>query len=108
MGNVLGLKSRPCLPDAALLDETLRERFRQQVPGWRVQNNSQGKHCIRQDWNAKDGAAAAQLQQQITELAAAQGHAVGHTDVIGNTVVVELSTAAAGELRGLKRKGVCM
>jgi len=98
MGKIMGLKSRSCLPDAPLLEDALRERYRQQVPGWRVQNNSQGKACIRQDWNAKDGAAAAQLQQQITELAAAQNHTISHTDIVGNTVVVELTTAAAGGL----------
>lgn len=44
IGKHIGLTSRKCQPEdsVTLLDETLRERFRQQVPGWRVQNNAAG------------------------------------------------------------------
>jgi hypothetical protein len=44
IGEHIGLTSRKCQPveGLALLDEQLRERFRQQVPGWRIQNNAAG------------------------------------------------------------------
>lgn len=44
IGKHIGLTSRKCQPAEAaqLLDDTRRERYRQQVPGWRVQNNAAG------------------------------------------------------------------
>lgn len=47
MGEHIGLLSRTCQPldSLQLLDEQLRERLRQQVPGWRIQNNAAGT-CV--------------------------------------------------------------
>lgn len=56
-----------------------------------------GVQCIRQEWTAKDGQAAQQLIQQLQDLAAQQGHALTHTDAVGNTVIAELTTAPKGE-----------
>jgi hypothetical protein len=48
----VGLTSRKCQPAEAaeLLDETLRERYRQQVPGWRVQDNAAGNFIVCGGW----------------------------------------------------------
>lgn len=56
-----------------------------------------GVLCIRQEWTAKDGAAAQQLVQQLQDVAQQQGHALAHADAVGNTVVAELTTTAKGE-----------
>jgi hypothetical protein len=50
IGEHIGLGSRQCQDVAGLqlLDEQLRERLRQQVPGWRINNNKEGLQCIRQ------------------------------------------------------------
>lgn len=56
-----------------------------------------GMQCIRQEWTAKDGQAAQQLMQQLQDLAQQQGHAITHTDAVGNTVFAELTTTAQGK-----------
>lgn len=98
MGEHIGLMSRACQPvdSLQLLDEKLRERLRQQVPGWRIQADSAGAQCIRQEWTAKDAAAAAQLQAKLQEVGQQLGHPLAHADAIGSTVVAELSTPAKG------------
>lgn len=50
IGEHVGLGSRQCQDVSALqlLEEQLRERLRQQVPGWRINNNKEGLQCIRQ------------------------------------------------------------
>jgi hypothetical protein len=50
IGEHTGLGSRQCQDVASLqlLDEQLRERLRQQVPGWRINSNKEGLQCIRQ------------------------------------------------------------
>jgi hypothetical protein len=50
IGEHIGLGSRQCQDVGSLqvLDEQLRERLRQQVPGWRINNNKEGLQCIRQ------------------------------------------------------------
>jgi hypothetical protein len=99
MGSVIGLKARACTPvDAAqLLEEQFVERYRQQVPGWRIVNNAAGIPCIRQEWTTRDAAAAEQLLQQFREVAAAKGHDISLAEAVSSTAVVELTTAAKGE-----------
>eukprot|EP00878_Enallax_costatus_P017810 GHUV01018714.1.p1 GENE.GHUV01018714.1~~GHUV01018714.1.p1 ORF type:complete len:185 (+),score=58.00 GHUV01018714.1:149-703(+) len=94
----VGLTSRQCSTDNELLDETLRERYRQQVPGWRIQANKDGLQCIRHEWTAKDAESAQQIVAELNEVAGHQGHPFTHTDVIGSMVVAELTTSAKGEL----------
>jgi hypothetical protein len=56
-----------------------------------------GTMCIRQEWTAKDGAAAQQLVQQLQEVAQQQGHPLAHTDTVGTMVIAELTTTPKGE-----------
>lgn len=93
----VGLTSRKCSADAELLDETARERYRQQVPGWRISSSKDGVQCIRHEWTARDADAAQQLVAQVQQIAQQEGHPLSHTDVVGSTVVAELMTAAKGE-----------
>lgn len=93
----VGLTSRQCSAGNELLDETARERYRQQVPGWRIQSNKDGLQSIRHEWTAKDADAAQQLVAKLSEVAQQQGHPLTHTDLIGTMVVAELTTAAKGE-----------
>lgn len=100
MGEHIGLTSRTCQDVASLelLDETLRERLRQQVPGWRIAASKDGVSCIRQEWTARDGAAAQQLVAKLQELAQANGHPLTHAEAISSTVVAEVTTPAKGGL----------
>lgn len=100
IGNHVGLKSRKCqdVSSLSLLDENIRDRYRQQVPGWRVHSNSQGVQAIRQEWTARDKDSAQQLVNHIRSVGESEGHAVSHLDVVGESLVVaELSTPALGE-----------
>lgn len=94
----VGLTSRQCSADNELLDETLRERYRQQVPGWRIQANKDSLQCIRHEWTAKDAEAAQQLVTKLSEVAQQQGHSLTHVDAVGTMVIAELTTAAKGGL----------
>jgi 4a-hydroxytetrahydrobiopterin dehydratase len=100
IGEHIGLGSRQCQDVAGLqlLDEQLRERLRQQVPGWRINNNKEGLQCIRQEWTAKDGAAAQQLVAKLQEIAQQHGHALSHAEAISSTVIAEITTPAKGGL----------
>ncbi|KAF8062020.1 DJ1B [Scenedesmus sp. PABB004] len=98
IGEHVGLTSRPCRADAELLDETRRERYRQQVPGWRIQATPAGAQCIRQEWTARDAGAAKQLVEQLQGIAAQHGHALSSCEAVSSTVVAELTTAAQGGL----------
>eukprot|EP00877_Chromochloris_zofingiensis_P001434 jgi/Chrzof1/11291/Cz05g31090.t1 len=101
IGNHVGLKSRKCqdVSSLSLLDENIRDRYRQQVPGWRVHSNSQGVQAIRQEWTARDKDSAQQLVNHIRSVGESEGHAVSHLDVVGESLVVaELSTPALGGL----------
>jgi 4a-hydroxytetrahydrobiopterin dehydratase len=100
MGEHVGLLSRKCQPAEGLqlLDETRRERYRQQVPGWRIQSSTAGIQCIRQEWTARDGEAAQQLVSKLQEVAQQLGHPLTHTDVVGSTVVAEVTSTPAGGL----------
>eukprot|EP00775_Hariotina_reticulata_P004129 gene4129-4376_t len=100
MGEHIGLRSRKCRApeETQLLDDTLRERLRQQVPGWRIQSSAAGIQCIRQEWTAKDAQAAQQLLTQLQQVAQQNGHPLSHGDVIGSTVVAELTTSIKGGL----------
>jgi hypothetical protein len=106
IGSVIGLKARACTPvDAAqLLEEQFVERYRQQVPGWRIVNNAAGVPSIRQEWTARDAAAAEQLLQQFREVAAAKGHDISLAEAVSSTAVVELTTAAKGEQQACSSK----
>lgn len=98
MGEHIGLTSRSCAPleSLQLLDEQLRERLRQQVPGWRIQANAAGVQCIRQEWTAKDGETAQQLLGQLQAVADRLGHALSLGEAISSTVVAEITTPAKG------------
>jgi hypothetical protein len=56
-----------------------------------------GVMCIRQEWTAKDGAAAQQLVQQLQDVATQQGHPLSNTDIVGSMVIAELTTTPKGE-----------
>jgi Pterin 4 alpha carbinolamine dehydratase len=99
MGEHVGLTSRRCRPvdELALLDENIRERLRQQVPGWRITALPGGEQqCIRQDWTASDADAAAALLARLHGVAESQGHAPVRAEAVGSTVILELSTPAVG------------
>ncbi|WIA18001.1 hypothetical protein OEZ85_009488 [Tetradesmus obliquus] len=100
IGEHVGLGSRQCQDVSALqlLEEQLRERLRQQVPGWRINNNKEGLQCIRQEWTAKDGAAAQQLVAKLQEIAQQHGHPLSHAEAISSTVIAEITTTALGGL----------
>eukprot|EP00879_Flechtneria_rotunda_P003914 GHRR01004154.1.p1 GENE.GHRR01004154.1~~GHRR01004154.1.p1 ORF type:complete len:223 (+),score=70.99 GHRR01004154.1:469-1137(+) len=100
MGAHIGLGARTCQDPATLelLDTALRERLRQQVPGWRVQQNSAGIQCIRQEWTAKHADAAQQLVQRLQEISQQNGHPLTHADAVGSTVIAEVTTPLKGGL----------
>jgi len=99
MGKILGLAARemPPVAELAVLDDSTRERLRQQVPGWRVVNAGAAQ-AIQQEWAAKDGDSARRLAEAIGGLGAAAGHAVAAVETVGaSTVVARLTTQALGE-----------
>lgn len=101
LGKVIGLAARACA-DAApgLLDDSTRERLRQQVPGWRVVTPpGGGAMLIQQEWTVKDAESAQRLVDSIGELAKEQGHAPASVEAVGGTTVVaQLTTGGAGGL----------
>jgi hypothetical protein len=101
IGRVIGLAARavPAASELALLDESTRERLRQQVPGWRVVAGPGGAPAVQQEWAVKDAESAGRLVDSINALAAEQGHAPARVEAVGTTVVALLSTAALGEAR---------
>jgi hypothetical protein len=53
IANVLGLQARSCRPEfSEPLPEDIRERMRQQVPGWRITTEGETV-CLTQLWNAQ-------------------------------------------------------
>lgn len=104
IGKVIGLASRACADsEAALLDESTRERLRQQVPGWRVVGagggGSSADLLIQQEWSVKDADAAKTLVDSILQLAASEGHQPLKVEAVGGTTVVaQLQTTALGGL----------
>lgn len=103
IGKVIGLGSRSAASaEKALLDDATRERYRQQVPGWRVvpaAQQQQQPESIQQEWSVKDAAAAAGLVAAIKGVCDAEGHAPLSVEAVGaSTVVARLSTASLGGL----------
>ncbi|EFJ50527.1 hypothetical protein VOLCADRAFT_109679 [Volvox carteri f. nagariensis] len=101
---VLGLSSRSCkdnLASLTVLSGEDRELLRNQVPGWRMATlpGAGGKPCIQQSWKLKDEAAAEQMVERVTGVAAAEGHGDSLTmNRVGTEVVAMLCTASLGGL----------
>lgn len=101
MGKVIGLAARTVPPaeELTLVDDSTRERLRQQVPGWRVVTGAGGHPAIQQEWTVKDAESAAILVDSIRALAESQGHPPAAVEVVGNTTVMaQLTTTSLGEL----------
>ena len=106
MGKVIGLASRACADSPpGLLDDSTRERLRQQVPGWRVvAPPGGGAMLIQQEWAVKDAESAQRLVDSIRTIAQEQGHDPASVEAVGGTTVVaQLTTAAAGGWRDRDR-----
>ena len=84
----------------ALLGAKELELKRQQVPGWRVQNNKAGIPCIRHEWTLKDATAVAECVKRIGAVAQKEGH-FPEVITVSSMVVAELTTTSLGE-------GLCM
>lgn len=104
---MVGLQNRPCTPERAALRLSGSEcvKLRNQVPGWRLQDDPESKEkdvLLVRAWTVKDAAAGEELAGRATALAEKEGHALARTSVASvsglETVEVTLQTAA---LKGL-------
>lgn len=64
--------------------------------GWKV-ITTDGKQSLRQEWRAKDAAAAAQIAKRLADVAASEGYTPAGINAQGDIVIVELTNGPLGE-----------
>lgn len=107
LSKLVGLNTRPCTAERAALRLASSDcvKLRNQVPGWRLQDDPDTKEenvLLVRSWTARDAAAGEELAARAAALADKEGHAISKTTVATvsglETVEVTLQTAA---LKGL-------
>jgi len=96
----LGLSARTCHPmsDLEVLGEKDLALLKNQVPGWRLAATAEGVQSVRQEWKAKDAAAAQGIVSRFNDVVTGAGHPAVTLKAEGETVHVELSTPQKGGL----------
>ena len=107
LSKLVGLQNRPCSAERAALRLSGSDcvKLRNQVPGWRLQDDPETKEAnvlLVRSWNVRDAAAGKELAARAAALADAEGHALAKADAASvsgiETVEVTLQTTA---LKGL-------
>lgn len=103
MSKLVGLQNRPCTKERASLRLSSSDcvKLRNQVPGWRLQDDAETKEenvLLIRAWSVRDAAAGAELAKRAAALAESEGHALSKTSVATvsgiETVEVTLQTTA--------------
>ncbi|CAD7704124.1 unnamed protein product [Ostreobium quekettii] len=101
MSNIMGLKTRKCVPceqGGEPLPSKEVDLLCNQVPGWKVIKDSEGRDRIRTEWKVKSFVHGLECFKRIAEVAEEQNH---HPDLHlenWNTVRLELWTHSVGGL----------
>lgn len=96
MEKLVGLHTKTVTPDTAASVLPLAEgvRMRQQVAGWRMEDDGTVPTSLSRTWTGKDGAAATAMAERLAAAASAERHAVASASAEGATATVTLSTPA--------------